>query len=304
MAAAIVNVKNNWWGDASGPVHPTNPGASGDTVSDYIDFEPWEMAPIPGVCVPPDTTPSVVSDLLAVPNPASVSDSVDVSTTVDDSMTGNSNIVSAEYMIEDGAGNPVVSGQMTASDGGFDSPTEAVGTTIDFNLMDPPIKPGIYDLCVVATGAADNASDPSCIMLVVYDPEGGFVAGGGWIDSPEGAYIPDSSIVGKANFGFVAKYNKKTNDPEGNTEFVFRAAGLNFHSESYDWLVVNKNDARAQFKGSGAINGDGDYTFMLWATDADPDTFHIKIWEEDDGGNVTDSTQAIGGGSIVIHAKK
>ncbi len=32
----------NYWGDISGPYHPTkNPAGSGDTVSDYVLFEPW-----------------------------------------------------------------------------------------------------------------------------------------------------------------------------------------------------------------------------------------------------------------------
>ncbi|UCD22175.1 MAG: hypothetical protein JSW22_00610 [Chloroflexota bacterium] len=32
----------NWWGDASGPFHPTgNPGGSGNPVSDGVDFDPW-----------------------------------------------------------------------------------------------------------------------------------------------------------------------------------------------------------------------------------------------------------------------
>ena len=40
--ATSVNAENNWWGDASGPYHPTlNPDGSGDQVSDNVDFEPW-----------------------------------------------------------------------------------------------------------------------------------------------------------------------------------------------------------------------------------------------------------------------
>ncbi len=82
---------------------------------------------------------------------------------------------------------------------------------------------------------------------------------------------------------------------------------MNFHSSSYDWLVVTGSDY-AKFKGAGTINGSGDYKFMLWAGDKEPDTFRIKIWEEDDAGNETviydnGSDQEIGGGSIVIHAK-
>ena len=37
---------SNWWGDATGPYHPTfNPGGLGDTVSDHVDFEPWLYEP-------------------------------------------------------------------------------------------------------------------------------------------------------------------------------------------------------------------------------------------------------------------
>jgi PKD repeat protein len=171
---------------------------------------------------------------------------------------------------------------------------------------------GIYDVCLtVNDGALD--SDPGCTIAVVYDPDGGFVTGGGWIDSPAGAYIPDPDLSGKATFGFVAKYKKGASVPEGNTEFQFQAGGFNFHSESYQWLVVNQDGTNAQFKGSGTVNGELDpngeeYKFMIWATDGDPDTFRIKIWWEDADGvehDVYDNgvEQAIGGGSIVVHTK-
>jgi len=53
----------------------------------------------------------------------------------------------------------------------------------------------------------------------------------------------------------------------------------------------------------------GDYKFMLWAGDKEPDTFRIKIWEEDEFGVETvvydnGFNQEIAGGSIVIHTKK
>jgi len=42
----LVIAENNWWGDASGPYHSTtNPGGMGDTVSDYVDFDPWLTLP-------------------------------------------------------------------------------------------------------------------------------------------------------------------------------------------------------------------------------------------------------------------
>ena len=143
----------------------------------------------------------------------------------------------------------------------------------------------------------------STSIVVVYDPNGGFVTGGGWIDSPAGAYVADPSLAGKATFGFVAKYQKGASVPVGNTQFQFKAGDLNFHSASYEWLVVA--GTKAQFKGVGTINGAGEYSFMLTARDGNPDTFRIKIWYNDTTGeqivydNGTD--QAIGSGSIVVH---
>ena len=38
----MVNATHNWWGNASGPYHPTkNPRGTGDNISDYIHFSPW-----------------------------------------------------------------------------------------------------------------------------------------------------------------------------------------------------------------------------------------------------------------------
>ncbi len=166
---------------------------------------------------------------------------------------------------------------------------------------------GIYSATVTVEDSCRNAASDS-IVVVVYDPNDGFVTGGGWIDSPEGAYMPDTSLTGKANFGFVAKYKKRSTEPDGQTEFQFHVADLNFHSSGYEWLVVTGSDY-AMFKGSGTINGEGDYRFRIWAGDRDPDTFRIKIWVEDeDTGEETviydnGFDQEIAGGSVQIHKK-
>jgi hypothetical protein len=159
-------------------------------------------------------------------------------------------------------------------------------------------------------------------FIVVYDPAGGFVTGGGWIMSPEGA-CPDfcGGATGKANFGFVSKYKKGASTPTGQTEFQFKAGDLNFHSSSYDWLVVA--GANAKYKGVGTVNGGGNYGFMLTATDADVndndahdvDLFRIKIWDKDNGDAVVYDNQmgagddsydgtALGGGNIKVHQAK
>jgi hypothetical protein len=101
--------------------------------------------------------------------------------------------------------------------------------------------------------------------VVVYDPSAGFVTGSGWIQSPAGAFKTDPTVVGRATFGFVSKYQKGAKVPTGNTEFHFQSANLDFHSDSYDWLVVG--GARGQFKGTGMLNNSGGYQFLLTAVD-------------------------------------
>jgi hypothetical protein len=176
--------------------------------------------------------------------------------------------------------------------------------------------PGVYTILVTVTDD-DLGVGTDTVMVIVYDPNGGFVTGGGWIDSPAGALTADPLATGRANFGFVSKYKKGATAPDGSTEFQFQAGDLNFHSSSYQWLVVNANGCRAQYKGTGTINGAGSYGFMLWATDGNctaepgPDKFRIKIWNASnessvvyDNGVVYPNGQPLAGGSIVVHKAK
>ncbi|MFC1937934.1 right-handed parallel beta-helix repeat-containing protein, partial [Chloroflexota bacterium] len=67
--AELVDAENNWWNDASGP-GSVGPGA-GDTVSDYIDYDPWLGASFS------DTTSPVVDEAVAVPDMIAVFSMVD-----------------------------------------------------------------------------------------------------------------------------------------------------------------------------------------------------------------------------------
>jgi hypothetical protein len=147
------------------------------------------------------------------------------------------------------------------------------------------------------------------------DPTAGFVTGGGWFTSPEGAYTDDPTLTGKASFGFVSKYKNGQSVPTGNTQFTFTAAILDFHSTSYEWLVITGSGC-AKYKGLGTINGGAGYGFMLTACDnGEPgsgDTFRVKIWDTSDNdvvvydnmlGAVTDNSDGgttIQGGNIQV----
>ena len=182
-------------------------------------------------------------------------------------------------------------------------------------------SPGVYTIVLTVTDGNSDLGQSLFEFIVVYDPGGGFVTGGGWTWSDPGWCQLDevcAGAEGKANFGFVSKYKKGASVPTGNTEFNFKAGGLNLHSDEYDWLVVNQGGTNAQYKGHGTINGDpgpGDgYKFMLWATDGDnknppdDDTFRIKIWYKDGDSEIVvydnGFDQAIGGGNIKVHDGK
>jgi hypothetical protein len=182
---------------------------------------------------------------------------------------------------------------------------------------------GVYTVAMTVTDDDTGTASTRYEYVVVYDPSAGFVTGGGWIQSLPGAYVADPSLSGKASFGFVSKYENGASSPTGQTEFQFHTAKFRFNSTVYDWLVVA--GARAQYKGSGSVNGEGGYGFLLTAVDGQVnggggvDKFRIKIWKkatqsspealvyDNAQGNSDDidnaNPQALGGGSITIHKR-
>jgi PKD repeat protein len=174
---------------------------------------------------------------------------------------------------------------------------------------------GMYTVMLTVTDGDGGSGQSTFQYVIVYDPGAGSVTGGGWINSPAGAYAPGPSLTGKANFGFASKYKKEAAIPTGQTEFDFHMADLNFHSTDYQWLVAG--GAHARFSGSGTINNAGDYGFMVTAADGQladgggVDKLRIRIWDRNVSDEVVydnqmgdaedaDASNAIGGGSIVI----
>ena len=164
-------------------------------------------------------------------------------------------------------------------------------------------QPGVYTVTVTVNDNSRTGSRQSTLdvpaYVVVYDPNAGFVTGGGWILSPANAC--DAALCtytgeGKASFGFVAKYVAGRTSPEGNTRFQFHAGTLDFQSTSYETLIVSGN--RAQFWGAGTVNGTSGYSFRLTAVDGQvvgsdgtADKFRIEIW--------TSAGSAVGSGALV-----
>jgi hypothetical protein len=176
-----------------------------------------------------------------------------------------------------------------------------------------PLPTGVHTICAGGSDLAGNQAAANCTLVPVYDPSGGFVTGGGWIMSLAGAYASNRSLSGKAAFGFVSRYQKGATVPSGNAQLQFSVGGFNFSSTSCDSLVVT--GSKAQFKGSGSINGTGDYGFMLTVIDGHisgggADKLRLTILDKTGGGVIydnqlgasdSDPTTVLGGGSILIH---
>jgi len=206
-------------------------------------------------------------------------------------------------------------GDETTSNGSVDQANDNITGSHKYTVA------GVYTINLTVTDNASLSGSAAFKYVVVYDHTGGFVTGGGWIDSAEGAYVPDPNLTGRAIFGFVARYKPRSTVPSGETIFTFHSGTwgdrwrcrehMRFRSTSYTWLVIS--DASAMYTGSGTIDGKGNYSFMIGVIDGDfdatdgftKDTFQIKIWDKQTGTVVYDNQVAtdLGGGEIVIHAK-
>lgn len=293
VGAPLTDATCNWYGAATGPVAAK--------ISGNLTTSPWLLtSDLNGTCAVDSQGPVIVTN---APAPAPINTAITVSATISDLTTGNAPLASWEWS-RDGA-----------AQGSTNFATSAVTQSVSFSVP-PDVASDVDEICVRGTDVYGNVGDWSCVLAVWYDPSAGFVTGGGWINSPAGAYTADPLLTGRASFGFVSKYQKGKTVPSGNAQFQFQAGNLSFTSTSYQWLVVS--GARAQFKGTGTINDAGSYNFLLTAIDGSiaggggADKFRIKI--TDASGNIvydnmlnapdtSDPTTVLGGGNIQIHAK-
>lgn len=183
-------------------------------------------------------------------------------------------------------------------------------------------SPGVYRVKMKVTSNLGvttwvDTQDDAEALVVVYDPTAGYTIGGGWVDSPAGAYRANPSLTGKVSFGFTSKYFKNATNPKGETQFSFKLGDLDFNAVNFEYLVIS--GARAQFKGLGKVNGSGAYNFLLTVIDGNlpggggVDRFRMKIWNKATGAIVYDNqlgasdaddpTTPVGSGSTITIQK-
>jgi hypothetical protein len=144
-------------------------GDHGACVSEAWDVSNNEYAGLP-VCatITTDGTPpsvgSIMVDGVAVSHTVNQGDIVDLTATLDDSLTGGSTIANASYSMTPGG----PSGAMAAVDGTFDGISE----NVEALAIDTSTMAGAYTVCVFGADEVGNVRiDDPCMTLTVVVPD-------------------------------------------------------------------------------------------------------------------------------------
>ena len=145
---------------------------------------------------------------------------------------------------------------------------------------------GLYWVTLTLTDSAGLSSAVTRDVVVI-EPSGPVTAGSGRFESPQGAYKQQRMHSGPASFSFALKDKPMAAraDADAGMRLRFHVGQLNFESAAYETLSVA--GARAEYRGSGKLNGVADYQFELTAvggsvaTLATPGRVRMKIWHTD-----------------------
>lgn len=226
--------------------------------------------------------------------------------------------------------NAVVSVESSFSDPGDDTHTATWGwgdgSSGTVPVPEGPISathayatPGIYTVTLAVTDDDGGAGQSEYRHVVVYDPNGGFVTGGLWVEPFVCPFTADRRNISpgeKAHCEFEARYPKGATAPAGKVNFKYKAANIDFRSTGLRYLVIS--GACAHIRGSGTVNGRGGFDFILSAIDGRKpgaggvDRFRVKIWDRATGEVLFDTqpgapegaspSMTLGGGSVQIHS--
>ena len=156
---------------------------------------------------------------------------------------------------------------------------------------------GVYKLQMNLIDQAGNVSYANTngdleSIVVIYDPNGGNVYGGGWFNSAAGALTGNPSASGKASYGFTVNY-KNAAKPKGETQFEFKVGSFEFNALNFDYLAIK--GATAQFKGTGKITGgQSGIGFTMTVTDGaldgtGVDKIRMKVYNRNTGAVIYDN---------------
>lgn len=139
-------------------------------------------------------------------------------------------------------------------------------------------SPGIYNVRLTVTDSGGRRSTVGTKVIV--SGTGPYLTGAGRFLSPPGASRSAAGRPGVATFAFLvpgthdAALGPASTPREARVEF--NAAGLGFLSASVDAPAVR--DGQVQLRGSGAVNGQPGYRFLLTAAPGGKASVRMRIW--------------------------
>jgi phosphonate transport system substrate-binding protein len=241
------------------------------------------------------------------PNPVAVEQFIDGNA----AFTANIPIENLQVLI---AGSPETDWVDLAADDGSYGGFQEAGV---FENLQVPSVAGVYPVIASAqTECGEWFGELG--FLAVYDPNGGFVTGGGQIvpggsSSYDDDWLPGLNSTSPAAFGFSVKYKKGATVPSGHIMFQYMVGDFKLQSSDFDFLMVT-NSVWARFWGTATIDGvEGLFPFRVDARDSDKlggnqdDRFIIRIWAPDADIDQDDPIYKASGdvqGQIRIHDKK
>lgn len=144
---------------------------------------------------------------------------------------------------------------------------------------------GMYTVELTVTDD-DGGMGTAKTLVIVYDPDAGFVTAGGHLESPAGALPAQPDLIGKLHLTFHAKYlpgdegsvpgNGKLKVKLHNSDGEFELADT-----TLEWLVVTQ-DLKAVLKGTGKVGGTEGYGFVAYG-DGNRDGFRLVAWPLSEG---------------------
>jgi hypothetical protein len=178
--------------------------------------------------------------------------------------------------------------------------------------------PGVYSIKMTVTDASGQLGTSSTVdgldaTIVVCPSTGGYIAGGGWIDTPRGAYTADPAFFGKAGFAFVSTSAGSAESTSGELELDLHRQGFKFNAVSFESQTVS--GSKALLRGTGTVNGAGGYKFLLATIsssflDDGANRMRLKIWNGSTGAviydtqmgapDTADPTTFVGGSSGIV----
>lgn len=159
------------------------------------------------------------------------------------------------------------------------------------------INSGIYEPIIKITDGSNASVTSTLQYIVVYVTGNQFTTGGGNFTAPAGSLTSNSGLSGKVNMGSNCK-PANGGGFQGNMEMNFQSANIKFKSSSptsWDYLSIG-GCFLAAFKGSGTVNGTGNYGILVVQSDKDrnpanANNIRIKIWNKNAGNSVIFDTQ-------------